>query len=252
MKNACLWILGLTVSICTLAGCDATERFQRTVTLSTALEANRSLEASTHNGAIRVSGIRTGDCELKARITGRGLTVEDARKVAESISIRLASVVDGLAVRVDKPELLKQRYFSIEYDITLPVRTRLDLHTHNGSVTISDIQGEIRSETHNGAIRTDRITGPVHLSTHNGSVDVLLNGQNRIIADITTHNGSIDLKTPEDVSARMEASTHNGRITVSRPIIMVGDITKSNVRGTIGTGLGRISLRTHNGSITVR
>jgi len=70
--------------------------------------------------------------------------------------------------------------------------------------------------------------------------------------DIVTHNGDIDFTSPPNFSAKADISTHNGSIRTALPITVVGEVSKRELRGTIGSGEGRLHLETHNGSIKIK
>ena len=249
-----LQTVGILVFTLLVSGCDANEEFQKTVQLTKPFDSGKQFEAGTHNGSIRASGHKTGTCEISATITGRGPTVEDARKIADSININLEYHADKLLARIDKPASLETRYYGVDYHIRLPSTTSLELSTHNGSIRVGKISGALHVSTHNGGIECDDVSGRVRAQTHNGSVEVHFDSEaaSPMKTSITTHNGSIEIYAPPDLSAELDAATHNGKIAVFKPVTVNGIIEKSKVRGKIGTGLGSLRLRTHNGAITVR
>ena len=54
-----------------------------------------------------------------------------------------------------------------------------------------------------------------------------------------------------DLSAVVEASTNDGSLHLHLPITAEGKVGKS-LRGTTGNGEGRVTLKTHDGSITIK
>jgi DUF4097 and DUF4098 domain-containing protein YvlB len=193
-------------------------------------------------------------------------------ELAEEVEISLEPSGDTLTVRIKKPTHLINKSVGVRLDVTVPDRTNLKLETHNGSVAVTDITGDVHAITHNGKITTERVSGSTVLETHNGSISVRStsgdaklrthNGSVKAfyaetaspISDISivTSNGSIELETPPALSARIEASTHNGSINTALPITIIGKVSKRKLTGTIGSGEGRLYLETHNGSIRIR
>ena len=125
---------------------------------------------------------------------------------------------------------------------------------HNGAITVESILDLTDLLTHNGSIDCLQVSGRVHARTHNGPVRIRYDKDNLnpLDTDISTHNGSIDIHTPDDLSALLNISTHNGSINVARPVTVSGRIEKNYLNGRIGSGDGRIFLRTHNGAVTLR
>lgn len=61
---------------------------------------------------------------------------------------------------------------------------------------------------------------------------------------------SLDVRVPDHTS--LELKTHNGSIRTDLPVTVVGEVSKRKLKGTIGTGQGKLHLQTHNGSIKIQ
>jgi hypothetical protein len=105
--------------------------------------AARSLDASTHNGAIEAE--RTGPAGLRLRTSSGAITVRDAGGFID------IAASNG-AIRVK--------------DATAGVK----ISTSNGDVEIEGAQGEIKISTSHGAVRLDDVFGQMQVSTSNGAV----------------------------------------------------------------------------------
>jgi hypothetical protein len=276
MEKKCL-LLAFGVVICLLFGVGGcvipTAKYERTVQLSGPLSAGYSFKAKTHNGAITVEGREEEGCEVTAVITGWARSVETAKDIAERTKVRLKNSGNKITVEIKKPILGWHKSVNVSLDVKVPNKTNiLLLGTHNGAVTVSNIQGKVDGSTHNGRIKTSSISGETKLETHNGAVicdeisgNAWMKTHNGSIktyyaADapgvceisLETHNGSIDLKTPPNISAAVAVSTHNGSIKTELPITLIGKVSKNKLNGKIGEGLGKLQLGTHNGSIKIR
>lgn len=254
------------------AGCVPTARYESVVHLSEPAGGAKVFEAETHNGSITIEGAVMNMFDLTATITARADTEENAKKLADKVRIRLETAGDRMIGRIEKPVLVGWQYVGVAFDAKVPHHTSLDLVTHNGAVEIADITGEVEAMTHNGAVTTRNVTGnhsltthngriscrqisgDVELETHNGSVDVVYtdNAPTPGKVDIVTHNGGIDFTAPANLSAKVDISTHNGSIRTALPITVVGEVSKRELQGTIGSGEGRLHLETHNGSIRIK
>lgn len=277
MEKKCLAVLAFGIVICLLfgvGGCDIpTAKYEKTVQLSAPLSAGYSFKAKTHNGSITVEGREEEGCEVTAVITGRARSVETAKDIADRTKVRLKNSGNKITVEIKKPMLGMYESVSVSLDAKLPNKTNiLLLGTHNGAVTVSNIQGKIDSSTHNGRIKTsgvsgetklvthngavicDEISGNAWMTTHNGSIKTYYAADAPGVCEISlkTYNGSIDLKTPPNLSAAVDMSTHNGSIKTDLPITVIGKVSKNKLQGKIGEGLGKLQLGTHNGSIKIR
>ena len=252
--------------------CTWHERYERKVALSEPMQSGSSLSAQTHNGSITIRGADVADCNLVATIVATAITEEKAKELAERTNVTLERLGDKLAVKIDKPLNLFNASIAVSLDATLPKSTNLELTTHNGRVEITAVDGQIdatthngdvvtrgacggaKLETHNGSVKCYDISGNAELKTHNGGVEVNYSQTAAPVCDISavSHNGSIHLIAPPNLSAAVRVSTHNGSIKTDLPIKIIGELSRSKIQGTIGSGEGKLHLETHNGSITIR
>lgn len=262
-----------------LAGCSINigsyamlARYERQLVLSEPLQPGSSFSAQTHNGSIKVKGADVTDCNVIATIVAHATTEDAARKLTEQTNVRLEHIGSKLVAKIEAPSPLFNQSVSVSFDVTLPKSTNLKLISHNGTVEITAITGEVDATTHNGdvvttevcgttklgthngSIECNKISGNVNLTTHNGNVNVDYSQAAPPVCDISmvSHNGSIKLIAPPNLSAAARISTHNGSIKSDLPITVIGEVSKRELRGTIGTGEGKLHLQTHNGSITIR
>ena len=274
LSLACLTCLLMLLSGCyiSIGGCVARAKYQRQVQLSAPLQPGSTFAAQTHNGSITINGVDIPDCNLAATITAQAVTEGDAIKLAEQVKITLVPSNNKLTAKIEKPVLTMNQSISVSFDVLVPNQTNLELTTHNGSVTLANIEGQVDATTHNGKVTTEIISGSSRLKTHNGSItceeisgDTQLrthNGRVKVfysnaapsVCDISivTHNGGIDLTAPPNFSGEVEASTHNGSINTNLPITVIGKVSKRRLTGTIGTGQGKLHLETYNGSIKIK
>ncbi len=285
MKKALLTKISLSCLLCLLtlaAGChihigscdnyDNAYKYERTVQISAPMAAGGIFAARTHNGSVTITGTDTTECSVTATIKARGGSEEKAKKLAEEIKITLEPSGDKLTAKIHKPASLTNRPFKIDFNVTIPKDTSLELITHNGPVKITNINGQINATTHNGRINAELIFGTIKLNTHNGraictqiSGDLKLRSHNGGLkavyaktappvcnVSMVTHNGGISFTAPPALSAEAEIITHNGSIHTDLPITVTGKVNKRRLTGTIGAGEGKLYLRTHNGSITIK
>lgn len=262
----------ISLYVLVAAGCIPTARYERLVHLSEPVGGAKVFEAETHNGSITVAGAATNMFDVTATITARADTEENAKKLADQVSVRLEPAGERMIGRIEKPLLVDWEYIGVAFDAKVPHHTGFNLITHNGAVEIADITGDVEATTHNGAVTTQNVTGNHSLTTHNGRIscrqisgDLELethNGSVNVVytdnaptpgkVDIVTHNGGIDFTSPPNLSAKADISTHNGSIHTALPITVVGEVGKRELRGTIGSGQGNLHLETHNGSIRLK
>lgn len=103
---------------------------------------------------------------------------------------------------------------SVRIEVALPAELDVTTDGQNGTVTATDLDGDLDLSTTNGAILVDAASGALELGTTNGRIE-LTDGTSTEV-DAETTNGPVRLafvEPPEDVSAR----STNGEILVRVP-----------------------------------
>ncbi len=267
----CLVLAGFGVLFSGCVGKTPRQKYVRDVEISGAMAAGRTLSATTSNGNIKVAGADEAQCVVKAKITARGWSAEEAQTIGDAVEISLVEKGGTTEVCVKKPESKLSKYIGISFDITVPKESGLALKTSNGNISLRDTVGSVNAGTSNGNISSQDVVGVVNLRTSNGNVtcrgvleDVKAKSSNgsvvvsyladagkAVVVDLETSNGSVRFTGPAGMSAKVEASTSNGSVSTSLPITVVGKMSKTRLKGTIGQGEGCVRLRTSNGSISI-
>ncbi len=125
--------------------------------------------------------------------------------------------------------------------------------TGNGRVTIEGARGAVEANTGNGDVRITTANGPVNVRSGNGDLDVSMDRLERSAPmTMSTGNGRINLTAPDSFGAEVEGSTGSGTISSELPIQLVGSINPRRIRGTLGAGGERLSIRSGSGDVQIR
>ena len=231
-----------------------------------------AMEVRSHNGGIHFEGQdrRSTESYIIATKKAGGLTPGDAEDAMDAIDVYVESAGNGLqrvGWRWNQPRHITWRT-SVSFDIKAPGQIDFDGKTHNGGIELEGLEGNLRLVTHNGSISSQSSGGKLYAETHNGRIvstydgsDVTLFTHNgRVVVDLSkcgeingkieTHNGGVELTLGENASADLRCRTHNGSIRCKVPL-HDSDISRSYLTGTLGSGLGKLSVTTHNGSVRI-
>ena len=228
------------------------------------------LTIDADRGAIEV---RTGDrdvvavkIERKVKKNGKW-TIEE---VLEDFAITFDQNDDGVTIRAKHNQEILRRWnrernrLRVKFLVTVPQRYNVDLNTAGGSISVKDLEGEVRSQTSGGGLRFGSIKGPVWGRTSGGSVK--LEGTQGD-AELKTSGGGITIGSVEGtveaitsggsiridkVAGSVNAKTSGGGITVEE---VMGDITAKTSGGSIKAYISRqpegsCSLETSGGNVT--
>jgi DUF4097 and DUF4098 domain-containing protein YvlB len=151
---------------------------------------------------------------------------------------------------------------------------RIELRTGDGSIRMQRIDGDITVSTGDGAVTARDLSGTVVVNTGDGSVNIngrfnalrAHTGDGAIAIDaragsrverewtLTAGDGSLTVRVPPDFNADVDARTGDGAIDTSGVrLTRPGDDQRrrNRVRGRLGTGGERVTLRTGDGSIRI-
>lgn len=154
------------------------------------------------------------------------------------------------------------------------VSGHLELRSGDGSIRGRDLGGDLKAHTGDGSIKLENLDGGIDVDTGDGSVTLggkltslrARTGDGSITVhaasgsstsgdwDVVTGDGSVVVELPDGFSAEVDAHTGDGSIRLQDITLsnVTGQITRNNVKGTLGNGGRAMRLRSGDGSITLR
>jgi DUF4097 and DUF4098 domain-containing protein YvlB len=208
------------------------------------------LGVNTMNGGIDVTGEDRADVALEARVTAWAPSESEANDLLNQIVID----TDSGDIRDHGPHthFFNRTGYSVDYHLHVPRHLAAELHTMNGGIDLTRIDGNLRFETTNGGVSLDQLSGSVQGHTVNGGINISLAGDrwqgDGLHADTT--NGGIDIRVPNNYSAHLETGTVNGGISIDFPITVQGEI-KNRLNTDLGSGGSTVHVQTVNGGVTI-
>ena len=251
-------------------------------------EAPLSLDVETSNGSVSIRGVAdVQSASVTVTLRSRGQTLAEAQDRVD----RIVYQADVSGSRIDLKYLSGaqdadvRRHSGVDFDVTVPVDTQVEVDTSNGAIDVESIDGtlvldtsngaidvydgsgtliadtsngridvavfsgDLQLDTSNGDIRVDDFSGTIDAETSNGSIDydgTPTGGGNRL----RTSNGSVTVRVPRDASIGFDVTTSTGRIRSSLPLI--GDTEGDDWNATLNPPADlTFDLRTSNGSIRI-
>jgi DUF4097 and DUF4098 domain-containing protein YvlB len=233
-----------------------------------------SLTIDNFAGSINVRAGERG--EIRVIATKEGTSSRDL----ERIMIEIEQRDGGLVIKTRKSQPLSNA--SVQFEITAPPDTNLDIHTGAGSadvrgfrsgleldsgagsLTVYDVAGNIDARSGAGSISMRGVSGKVYAHSGAGSIEVSdASGQMHLdtgTGSITYRGelwdncrfesgaGGIELTLSTDLDMEVDLSTGAGTIEIGYAVD--GKVGKREVKGTIGSGRdGSIYAHTGTGGI---
>jgi hypothetical protein len=201
------------------------------------------------NGGVSVKGWDKNEVFVRARVQTSAPTEAEAGQLAQQIRIETG----GAKIFASGPENRRDYHWHVSYEVFVPRRADLSVETHNGGISISEVNGKIDFTALNGGVTLKRIGGMVRGSTTNGGLNIELAGNrwDGDSLDVRTTNGGVTMSVPENYSAHLQTGTVNGGISVDFPVTVQGQITKA-LTVDLGAGGPMVKAFTTNGGVRVR
>jgi hypothetical protein len=143
---------------------------------------------------------------------------------------------------------------SVDFTISVPPATDLQINTNAGSVSVNGISGRMSLVSNAGTIQTTQssLTGSSTFKTNAGSIN--FNGT--IVTtgtyDFETNAGSIDMTLTGTPSFHLNATTDVGSINTSFPVTVNHSTVGATANGDVGTSpQATLTLKTNAGSINL-
>jgi len=162
--------------------------------------------------------------------------------------------------------------YRVDIEIHMPREGRVNLHTGDGSIRLSNFKGEMALETGDGHQDIDAVDGTLRARAGDGRIsatgrfDVLElgTGDGRIEAralsgstmasswNLHTGDGSVTLELPGNFAADVDLHTSDGHITADIPVAVEGRLGEKNIHGKINGGGNLLTVHTGDGSIRLQ
>lgn len=190
----------------------------------TAENINAQARLDTSGGAIRAS--RIGG-ELLADTSGGSITIED-------VDGDVNADTSGGGIHVTS------------------VRGNVRADTSGGSITVIDVTGDIDADTSGGGIKIEEAGGYVRADSSGGPIRVSFARGNASGGTISTSGGGITVEVDEGANLDIDAHSSGGSVTFDMPVTVQGKVSKTTVKGTVGSGGEMLKLRTSGGGIKIK
>ncbi|HEV8366232.1 MAG TPA: hypothetical protein VGQ52_22145 [Gemmatimonadaceae bacterium] len=203
------------------------------------------------NGGVSFYGWDRNEILVRALIRTSAESRDDARDLARQIEID----ANGETIHANGPTS-RRRYesdWSVSYEVMVPRRIDLSARTHNGGISVEDVEGRMDFDAENGGISVRSAGGSVNAHTTNGGVSARLTGTSwkgeRL--DLSTTNGGVVLEIPRGYNAELETGTVNGGMEFDFPVTIQGRISR-RITTTLGKGGPLVRAVTTNGAVRIR
>lgn len=129
-------------------GPEFTEPFTRTIRIGRA----GTFELSNVSGDIVITGGNGDDLKIDAIKRVRQPTEQEARALLQEIQIQVTERSNQVEVRTEYPQRRRNWSGGVDYTVTLPVGTAVNVRSVSGDIRVTNVRGELRAETVSGDV----------------------------------------------------------------------------------------------------
>ena len=157
----------------------------------------------------------------------------------------------------------------VEIEIHMPREGKVNLHTGDGNIHLSNLKGDMDLDTSDGSQEISGVDGSLRAHSGDGHINAsgrfdlldLSAGDGRIQAralpgstvasnwELHTGDGSVHLQLPEMFSADVDLHTGVGNIPLDLPLTVEGRMGEKNIHGKLNGGGNLLRVHTGDGSI---
>lgn len=260
MKRFALVALGICLATAPLVRAD---EWSKTYTIT----GKPDLRVETSDANIHVDTWEQKTIEVRVtsehyKIGERGLRIEEHQS-GDSVDVEVHFPHDIHIITFN------MHGYKVDVEVHMPREGRVNLHTGDGSIRLSNFKGEMDLQTGDGHQEIDSVDGTLRARAGDGHItaagrfDVLElgTGDGRIEAralagsviasswTLHTGDGSVTLELPGTFAADLDLHTSDGHITADIPVAVDGRLSEKSIHGKINGGGNLITIHTGDGSI---
>ena len=245
-KPSRIWVIamGALAALSISASAQVNEEFHRTVPLPS----NGRVSLGNVNGNVTITGWERTEVQIDA------VKKASNQQKLDEATIEVDAGGDYVRIRTRYPENhTNNNAASVTYELHVPRTARLDhIDLVNGSLTVSQVSGDIRSSLVNGKTMVHDLAARAELSSVNGTIDAYYRSLESVQSiELKSVNGAVRLGLPSSPNADVTISTVNGGITTDFPLTVQGKFMGRHLDGKLGNGGTRIEISNVNGSVHI-
>lgn len=244
----------LIAMLCLFANCLSYGKIEDRLTKTFPVDSGGTLTIESDIGSIRIEGTDTDSVEIEILRYAKTNNRKRAAEILGNFDIQFNHSGNDVTIEAKYKKRGLRGFWSrignilqVKFVIAVPSEYNVDLNTKGGSISVSDIRGEVLSKTSGGSLDFDNIDGDITGNTSGGSVSIgEVSGNTRI----RTSGGSIRISLAHGT---VDAHTSGGSITVEE---VMGSIKAHTSGGSVKARITKqpesdCRLTTSGGSISV-
>jgi hypothetical protein len=191
---------------------------------------------------------QTGSIKVIASPNNTGKIVISARKIDGDAQVNATQTPQG------KVKVEVNGRGGVDFEISVPSATNLDLFTYKGAISVANSTGPVRARiTTDGNIQFTSLRSP-KVEAHSSSGNVIFHGEAMPNGDykLKSFSGKVDVTLPANADFKLSASSFSGVMDLGGFPLKFDRQTSQVVEAACGAGRAKVFLWTQEGSIQLR
>jgi DUF4097 and DUF4098 domain-containing protein YvlB len=261
MAFACLGI-GAVIFFTANRGFPANNPFDRQ-NIASALEENKtlkvdgekplSLKVIDDSGSVTITGADVDTVQLKVVKTAYDSSQARADQEVKSIKYTVEQTGNKITLKYELPKSMNfnNKVNTVDFFITVPTATSVDIDSNFGEVSVTDITGNAVIVNDFGNVTVEKLEGALSVSNNSGEVTATSITAGSQDIDLQSDFGSIRLQNASGKDVTLDSNS--GNVTLQE-VQATGDINTNTDFGNTsfenGSG-GSVTLETNSGSVSL-
>ena len=219
-----------------------TETFDRTISFA---EGGR-LRLRSFSGEVRITGRPGNDVVIHA-------VRRATRERLDNIKLEVTVSGDLIDIEANKKAPgwrdRNNNVVDTDFEIQVPSRTELDVHTFSSDVEVTGVQGRQKVYAFSGKLILRDATGPIEAETFSGSIDVDVTAAAEVPSlEVETFSGDVKARVPPAGGGRIEFNGFSGSFDAEMPVVFKSSSSK-HIKAEFGSGNALLRFKTFSGSV---
>ena len=175
-----------------------------------------SLKVVDDAGDVTIRGADVEEVSIDITKTGFGRNQAQAEELLENIEYKIEQNDNSITLTFDYPRANTNIIQQVDFVVTVPFETTVDIKSSFGEIKVSDIQGEVVLDNEFGNISVDRVDGALEVRTSSGQVNVTSVKAGSQNVDIYSGFGTITLKQVSGENITIESKSGKLELEIVR------------------------------------
>lgn len=166
-----------------------------------------SLVVVNDSGRVVITGADVDEVTVDVVKTGLGTTQENAANALEEISYEFEQNGSTVRLTFEYPKLPTQIQQRVDFDITVPFETRVEVDAGSGEVRITGTNGNVDVTNDFGAVTVENIDGRLTIHTRSGQVEAISINAGEENIELNSGFGKVRLEKARAAAVTMNSNS---------------------------------------------